>query len=261
MSMPSTSLRPRALVLTSNAVRHHYFIARIAETFEVVGAMSEPKRNYFTQARANSAAVEAHFLQLTKAETPFMAERINPAIMPTVIDDLNTESALAQAQALNPDVVCLFGTSILKAPWLEAFPNRIVNVHLGLSPYYRGGATLFWPFHDHNLACLGTTIHLAIAKVDAGAILKRIKPDFNVGDTYYTVTTRLIRKTLDAFPTVAMDYLADRIMPIPQEFIAGRVTKKSDFTETALLTALQYIEGGLTERMIRTITTSTACPC
>lgn len=252
----------KALVLTSNALRHSYCMMQVAARFELVGAMSEPKKNYFTQARAQSPAVEAHFANLAAAENEFFSAASTASITPRVVDDLNAPEALEAALRLKPDVVCLFGTSILKAPWLEAFPERIVNLHLGLSPYYRGAATLFWPFYDHNLACLGTTIHVAIAKVDAGAILTRIKPRLEVGDDYYRITTRLIRDSLDRFPQVVEAYLQGNIMPQPQEpYPAARVMKKSDFNEAALAHALASIGAGLTQPMIDEIARSTACPC
>lgn len=251
----------RALVLTSSALRHQYFTSQVASQFELVGVMREPKKNYFTQARAESTAVEAHFAKLAEAEKEFFAgtESANASI---TVEDLNALEAVEAAKKLNPDVVCLFGTSILKTPWLEAFPNRIVNLHLGLSPYYRGAATLFWPFHDGRLECLGTTIHLAIAKVDAGAMLKRIKPRFEVGDDYYRITTRLIRDSLEQFPSAVTEYLDGKITPFAQENDPhARVMKKADFNEAALVKALAYMGGGLTQEMMDTITRSSTCPC
>lgn len=258
-------MRRRALILTSNALRHRYFMDRIAMQFEVVGAMREPKKNYFNKVRAESSAVEAHFAQLAEAEQKFFVGPLAESPVPIAsveVADLNASEVVAAAKKLAPDVVCLFGTSILKAPWLEAFPNCIVNLHLGLSPYYRGAATLFWPFHDGRLECLGTTMHLAIAKVDAGAILKRIKPRFEVGDSYYTITTRLIRDSLDQFPAVAMDYLEGKLTPFAQEnYPQARVMKKADFTEAALAKALAHFGTGLTQQMINDIAQSKACLC
>ena len=33
----------------------------------------------------------------------------------------------------------------------------MINVHLGLSPYYKGSATNFWPFVNNELQFLGVT--------------------------------------------------------------------------------------------------------
>jgi folate-dependent phosphoribosylglycinamide formyltransferase PurN len=258
-----TGPRKKALVLTSDSLRHRYFLGQIASSFDVVGAMSEPKRNYFNDVRERSPEVEAHFVNLAKAESlmfsPNDSQASKAEVDSIVVEDINTADAVAAAKSLKPDVICLFGTSILKTPWLEAFPDRIVNLHLGLSPYYRGAATLFWPFFYRELSYLGTTIHLAVAKVDAGAILKRVKATFEVGDNYYVITNRLIRDSIDQFPSVVNDYLDGKITPFAQETVKARVMKKVDFTEESLRAVLQYVGKGLTKEMIQSITTSGAC--
>lgn len=255
-------MQRKALILTSNALRHRYFVSQVATHFELAGVMSEPKKNYFTQARAESVAVREHFSKLAEAEKEFFARTSPLAVAPQEVEDLNAPEIVEHAKQLQPDVICLFGTSILKAPWLDAFPNRIVNLHLGLSPYYRGAATLFWPFHDDRLECLGTTIHLAIAKVDAGAILKRIKPTLEVGDDYYHITTRLIRDSLEQFPDVVTDYLDGKTVPCMQEPCPdARVMKKADFNELALTKALTCVGTGITQQRIDAISRSAACPC
>ena len=143
------------------------------------------------------------------------------------------------------DVLCLFGTAILSRHWLEAFPGKIINLHLGLSPFYRGSATLFWPFVNRELEYLGTTIHLATSKVDAGEILARIYSDLRVGEAYYDITSRLIRDSIDRFPQVVIDYLEGRIRPTRQEDFEGKIYRKNDFTQVALEQALGYIGRGL----------------
>lgn len=251
--------RRRALALTSTSPRHSYFAARLAETFDVTLALAEEKKNYFTQARQESPEVEQHFQRLAEAEKELFPDV--PAAAIKTVPDINAPEVVAKAKALKPDLVCLFGTSILKAPWLEAFPRRIVNLHLGLSPFYRGSATLFWPFYFQELECLGATIHLAEAKVDAGDILKRIKPLFKPGDSYYAATTRLIRNAIDAFPEAAAAYVSGDITPMPQEASPGRVMKKSDFNEAALSAALAFVGSGLTQEQINQAARSERCRC
>lgn len=150
-------------------------------------------------------------------------------------------------------MLCLFGTGILKNGWLEAFPDNIVNLHLGLSPFYRGSATLFWPFADKELEHLGTTIHLATAKVDAGAIIKRVYPDLRTSESYYDITHRLIRDSINQFPAALESYLSGEIEPHPQEDIKGELYRKADFCSEALRNALNYIGEGLTDEEINRI--------
>lgn len=251
----------RALVLTSTSNRHCYFASKIAEIFDVVGVLTEPKKNYFTKPRQESSLVARHFENLAAAERDFFGVTESVEVGFRVVDDLNSPEAVAYAKSLSPDVVCLFGTSILKEGWLRAFPDRIINLHLGLSPFYRGSATLFWPFYFDELECLGTTIHLAVERVDAGDILRRIKARLLPGDTYYTATTRLIRDSIDAFPLVVKSYLDGTCNPFQQERVVGRLMKKSDFNEAALRQALDFVGAGLGADEIYRIAESSKCLC
>jgi folate-dependent phosphoribosylglycinamide formyltransferase PurN len=175
------------------------------------------------------------------------------------VDNINSQTCISKAVSLGPDVICLFGTSILNQNWLEAFPKRVVNLHLGLSPFYRGSATLFWPFFFKELKYLGATIHLATAKVDAGEIIARIDADFRLEDDYYNITTRLIKDSIDRFPEVVASYLGGWIKTFAQENVDGRICRKSDFSEEALREVLEYIGRGLTAKEIAKIHKERAC--
>lgn len=252
----------RAAVLTSTDLRHRYFHRVIAENFDLRVALVQAKGNYYQQKREESDLICRHFYGLISAESDEFASRLDSfTASPKEVTDINASELVAEALDAGAEIVFLFGTAILKDVWLNAFPNRIVNLHLGLSPCYRGSATLFWPFAQNELECVGTTIHLAVAKVDAGPILARIKPGFCVGDTYYNITNRLIRQSIDALPDIASRYLAGELAPLPQTPSGERVWRKADFSEEALRRALNNIGPGLTVEQIACIERSTKCHC
>ena len=62
-------------------------------------------------------------------------------------------------KACTPDVVLVCGTGILREELINLFPGHIINIHLGLSPYYRGAGTNFWPLVNREPEYLGATIH------------------------------------------------------------------------------------------------------
>jgi methionyl-tRNA formyltransferase len=252
----------KALVLTSTNPRHRFFAQQVAGTFEVAAVMGEAKRNYYDRQREESEAVRAHFERNAAAELACFHDAA-PAVPTDLISvaDINAPEVIEKALALEVDVVCLFGTTILQAPWLTAFPDKIVNLHLGLSPWYRGSATLFWPFADRAVEFLGTTIHLAVEKVDAGAILHRIRPTLRLGENYYQVTNQLIRKSIEAFPDVVARYLRKELFPAPQEQVAGRICRKADFNEVALARALEYVGEGFSPEEIRRAEKAAQCLC
>jgi methionyl-tRNA formyltransferase len=254
----------RAAVLTSTSLRHRYFLHRARSAFDVCIALQEPKKaTAYKPAIEDSDAVRTHFEELARAEQSEFGKLLKDEIAnhSETVDNINEIGLIDRLRQENIDVVFLFGTSILNRGWLEAFPNRIINLHLGLSPFYRGTATLFWPIANGELECVGATIHLAVDKVDAGGILRRIKADPRIGDSYYTLTTRLVRRAIDAVPQTACEYLRGRLVPVQQSFDSSRAYRRRDFDAEALARALKFIGNGLTADQINTAARSDKCAC
>lgn len=239
MSGEETPIRmTTALILTSNSARHIYFVNAMARTFEVRGIISEPKAGYFEQQLDASALVREHFANLAKYEKQYLGAFASFPEAPTLFIDkkgINEASTIAWARQHAADVVLLFGTGILSDEWLASHDRRIVNLHLGYSPRYRGSATLFWPFANDELDFVGATIHVAERKVDAGAILQIVTPDIMEHDHYYDISNKTIKKAIDAMPGVVNAYLENRLPPVVQDAAQQKFCyRKKDFTEAVL---------------------------
>lgn len=252
----------KALVLTSTSPRHQFFVQQIATHFEIAAIVCEQKRNYYVQQREDSEAIRTHFARNAAQELVcFKDVSEKPATNVMTVPDINAPEVMHWVSGLDVDVVCLFGTSILKAHWLSAFPDKIVNLHLGLSPWYRGSATLFWPFADSAAEFLGTTIHLAVEKVDAGAILHRVRPRLQPGQNYYQISNQLIRESIEIFPGIVTRYLEKTLYPQVQENVAGRICRKADFDDAALARALSYVGDGFSRQELQRIQEAAQCLC
>jgi len=253
----------RAVVLTSNSNRHAYFAETIANAYQLVGVIRESKGEYYSSAEEKSPLIERHFEYLSKAEQRYFASARWPDT--TILDlkkgKINEGSIISRVVEMEPDVIFLFGTSILNDKWLELYKDNILNLHLGLSPYYRGSATLFWPTVNKELECVGATIHLAEKMVDAGRILKRVKPMLSAGDSYYDISYKTIKQSIEVMPVVALSYLNGEIDPQMQDLSAGLVYKKNDFNENALRTVLDFLSGGLTKQQLEIVARSDKCSC
>lgn len=257
----------KALILTSTGIRHKLFIDAISSHFQIVGIITEDKGSYYDKQSSESELVKEHFATLAKYEQSLLANHLkehnneqNMIYIPK--GNINQDDIVNEALKLEPDVVLLFGTSILKSNWLRAFPDKIINLHLGLSPYYKGSATLFWPFLYDELECIGATIHIAEEKVDAGRILKRVKPDITAGDNYYTVNYKTIKKAIEVFSQTVLGFLSGDIVGEEQltEKVV-RVFKKSDFNEEALSTVLGKYKNTIGEQTVNMIKKSKRCSC
>jgi methionyl-tRNA formyltransferase len=254
----------RALVLTSNSLRHKYYAQKLSIFFNVVGIISEPKRNYYNNVKNESSIVKEHFIRLVGYEMKYFKDAAFPKnieLMELEKSSINNDEVVQWAKDKNPDIIFLFGTVILQDNWLNSFPEKIINLHLGLSPFYRGSATLFWPIHNNELSCIGVTIHIATKKVDAGNIIGRVKPLLLAGDNYYAINCKAIKSGIDAMPKIINSYLDNNIQIIQQDLSNSKLYKKSDFNEQALLKALENIGTGLTANDIQKINESNKCNC
>ena len=81
------------------------------------------------------------------------------------------EAMLACAQQHSAELIVLGGFDrILARAWVEAYPNRIINIHPSLLPAFAGGMNP-QPQQDAleaGVKIAGCTVHIATDEVDAG---------------------------------------------------------------------------------------------
>ena len=95
--------------------------------------------------------------------------------------------------ALTSDIYIVFGASYIKG-WLIDFliEHRAINIHMGLSPYYRGSSCNFWALYDNNPEYVGATIHLLSKGLDNGDMLFHCIPKVLKGDSLFDFTMRSV---------------------------------------------------------------------
>ena len=81
---------------------------------------------------------------------------------------INSKEVAEFVKGFSSDVAFIFGPDLIKEPLMGALPKDRVNLHLGLSPWYRGSATLFWPFYFLQPQFAGATFHQIVSEADAG---------------------------------------------------------------------------------------------
>lgn len=226
----------RLVMLTGNERRHQFAATELARACELVGIVSEAKAPAFIPQETISAndrrIIGEHFAERDEAERryfgwPFHFPRTSSLAVRS--GEINAPEVTTWVDNLSPDMIVLFGTSIVRPPLLTRYDKKIVNVHLGLSPYYRGSATNFWPLVYGEPECVGATIHLAIQRVDAGDILAQVRPQAEVGDRAHDLGTRAIIEAFDLVPRVLASYADQRISPITQSLKTGRLCRRIDF--------------------------------
>ncbi len=90
------------------------------------------------------------------------------------------------------DLCIISGIPIIKKRLFSKLPKFVVNLHLGLIPYYKGSITGFWPMYDLKPTMLGTTFHFIGKKVDTGEIIHQNIPKLAKTDGIHDVASKAI---------------------------------------------------------------------
>ena len=112
---------------------------------------------------------------------------------------INDSRVIDLAQRLDPDVIAVFGTSLIKGPLLKMGRLGIVNLHGGLSPEYRGADCTFWALYNDEPEKVGCTIHFIDEGIDTGNLIAHVSPEVKPGDDELTLFWRAVKESAEAY--------------------------------------------------------------
>jgi hypothetical protein len=262
----------RVVVLTGSELRHEWFVRALGEAVAINGddlvlAVQEGVEKSLdarVQKSGDPPLLREHVDDRTTIErVSFSASVADSAglgcmrlyVGKGAVNSAAAQDAIAQAQ---PDLLVCYGASLIREPLLSEYAGRFLNLHLGLSPYYRGAGTNVWALIDGAFACVGVTFMHIDAGVDTGEIIHQIR----LADTLapspavdYQVDGRYLRRwmphVLGCSVIVGMVEPCARIIrqwhhlkPRPQPTCESpRVCLQKDFTEDSVLRLRESMRG------------------
>ena len=119
------------------------------------------------------------------------------------VPHINHPDVVALANHLKPDVIAVFGTSLIRGPLLTKGRLGIFNLHGGLSPHYRGADCTFWALYNGEPDQVGCTLHRIDAGIDTGNLIAHICPEVREGDDELTLFWRAVRDSADVYAELA----------------------------------------------------------
>ncbi len=132
---------------------------------------------------------------LTKAsKLGIPAKYIFPGPFKTKLEGEAEQDYIDHLKKYGINWVCLAGfMRVIKRTFIEAFPNRILNIHPSLLPAYKGLNT-----HERVIAAkekyTGCTVHLVDEGIDTGKILGQRQIAISPKDTPVTLAQKVIRE-------------------------------------------------------------------
>lgn len=149
---------------------------------EIVGVISNNKNAYALE-RAKKAGVFAECISPKDYET---REIFNDALLEEVL-------------ALKPDLIVLAGFLVNIPPqMIQAFRNRIINIHPSLIPSFCGVGCYGLKVHEKALArgvkVSGATVHFVDEGTDTGPIIMQKAVEVMQGDTPEVLQRRIMEQ-------------------------------------------------------------------
>lgn len=134
--------------------------------------------------RARSSGIEALFL--------------DPKDFPD--RDAYDRAIVGALAARDVTLVCLAGfMRLVGAPLLDAFPQRILNIHPSLLPSFRGMDAQRQAL-EHGVRLTGATVHLVTSQLDDGPILLQTAVPVLDDDTVETLSARILIEEHRLYP-------------------------------------------------------------
>jgi len=249
----------RVGILTSVELRQRYFVNAIAKRFDVtaVGYQDTGYRPAATDPGGvdseTAAIVARHFDERRRQEEIHFsnngARRESSTICAVHRLDsktLNDPSTVAFLEKREVDVVVIYGTDLIKPPLLDRFSGRMFNMHLGLSPYYRGTATNFYPLLNNEPEYVGATIHMISAGIDSGDIVHHVRPEILADDMPHTVGCKAILAGIDKMIQALAELEAGALSTTPQWSVPdAKLYLRADYHPSQVRTLYALIAAGL----------------
>ena len=254
----------KVVIITASELRHTFFRKALAldDNIEVLcsycegtekslGTLIDPEnegseiQELHVQSRTNEEKDFFHpFISLTQ-------DNSNPRFIPR--GDINKEEHIKHIIELRPELLVAYGCSMIKKPLIEYFSGRFLNVHLGLSPYYRGAGTNFWPLVNKEPEYVGATFMYIDPGTDTGEIIHQIRAEIFEGDTPHQIGNRLISEMVMIYIKIINNFHELEPMkqlPVPDN---SKLYKRKDFSVESVRSLYLNFSEGMIDDYLRKI--------
>jgi methionyl-tRNA formyltransferase len=245
----------RVIVLTSTMRRHTYVANTLATRLDVTCVWREEKSFEplrYAESADDEAVITRHFRARDESEAAFFRTHDEPRADSRLVPPggCNDPAEIEAMHRAAPEAVLVFGTGLLRQPLLDAFPGRILNIHLGLSPYYRGAGTNFWPLVNGEPEYCGATIHFLDGGVDSGPIIAHVRPEIRSGDGPHEIGNNTIVAAAAALADAALALGRGAVRGVEQTG-QGRVYRRADFSAAAVSRLYANFASGMVDEYLR----------
>lgn len=191
----------RLLLLTGSHPRHFFIVNELAKEGLVTAHIIEKREEFIPKPPVDLEPIDRenfirHFNDRERAEEFHFQDnaKVKSAVKTLNVtkETLNSEETIAWIAEQEFDLAISYGVHKIMKKMLAVLPKHAWNIHGGLSPWYKGNTTLFWPFIMLRPNWTGMTIHRLTDRLDAGDIVHHSVPVLAYGDGIHDVACKAV---------------------------------------------------------------------
>ena len=192
----------KVLLMTGSHPRHLYLALVLKQAGSLDGLIIEERGGLIPSPPSGLSEQDhqnylRHFTGRARAEKDYFGENDSKGFPDVPVSkvthsELNSDQVRAWIKQLDCQVVLTYGVHKIENRLLEDFPKYAWNIHGGLSPWYKGCITLFWPFYFLQPNWAGMTVHYLSARLDGGDIIHHSVPELAYGDGIHDVAAKAV---------------------------------------------------------------------
>ena len=190
-------------LITGNHPRHLFLADKLISTGFVKCWVIETRENFvpdssFIKNKDLGNLFDIHFQKREESEK-FWFSKINNTSKDvkslTVGEhEQNSDEVKKFLKHHSCDLIISYGCHLLDEEVISLSNYDSINIHGGLSPWYKGIITHFWPSYNLEPELTGMTLHKLTKKIDGGAIIHQTKADLVSGDGLHMLAGRVVTK-------------------------------------------------------------------
>jgi hypothetical protein len=239
-------------IFTSNNTRHNYFVNLLANCCDELFVIQECLTNFPGKINSHyikSEIMENYFMKVNKAQKKIFKDnfikpnkRCKISYISMQMGDLNFYNLNSLKKFLRSDLYLVFGSSYIKGNLINfLIKKKAINIHAGISPFYRGCDCNFWALYEKNYHLVGTTIHFLTKGLDSGPILYHAASEYHNDPFVYSMST--IKSAFLSIEKYINNKKLFKFKPFEQsKFLQKRYSRKKDFTDTVIKSFLENVK-------------------
>lgn len=226
----------KVLLMTGSHPRHAYVAKMLADAGYLSALVVEERLPHIPQAPANLSSdlkmlFELHFKRREEAEDRHFGRTALPNVNTLEVkrEELNTEKVHDFIRQHSPDILFSYGVHMLSEQTLACTSGEKWNIHGGLSPWYRGCTTHFWPSYFLEPQMTGMTVHDLTQQLDAGDVVHQNNSALVEGDGLHDLACRAVLGMANELPMLVEAKKMNRVVTKRAHKSSGKVWMANDW--------------------------------